>query len=61
MSNHHETLLRTPQILQRFPISRSSWWAGVKDGKYPQGIKLSPRVTVWKSSDIDRLIQSLTA
>ena len=60
MQNGPETLLRTPQILQRVPISRSAWWLGVKEGKYPAGIKLSPRVTVWRSSDIDALIQSFT-
>jgi predicted DNA-binding transcriptional regulator AlpA len=40
-------------------ISRSGWWKGVKDGKFPPGIKLSPRVTVWKSSEIDALIANL--
>ena len=48
-----------PHITQRMGISRSGWWKGVKDGKFPPGIKLSPRVTVWKSSDIDTLIASL--
>ena len=31
----------------------------LKDGKFPPGIKLSPRVTVWKSSEIDALIANL--
>lgn len=53
-------LLRVePHITERLRISRSAWWKGVKEGRYPQGIKLSPRVTVWKSSDIDSLIASL--
>jgi predicted DNA-binding transcriptional regulator AlpA len=55
-----DSLLRVePHITQRMGISRSGWWKGVKDGKFPPGIKLSPRVTVWKSSDIDTLIASL--
>ena len=60
MQSRTETLLRVPQILQRLPISRSAWWAGCKEGKFPAGIKISPRVTVWKASDIDSLIQSFT-
>ena len=57
---HGTLLLRVvPHITERMGISRSGWWKGVKDGKYPPGIKLSPRVTVWKSSDIDSLIESL--
>ena len=54
-----ESLLRVPQVLMRFPVSRSHWWAGVAAGKFPAGIKVSDRVTCWKSSDIDRLIASL--
>ena len=55
-----DSLLRVePHITQRMGISRSGWWKGVKDGKFPPGIKLSPRVTVWKSSEIDSLIASL--
>ncbi len=39
------------------PVSRSYWYEGVKSGKFPKGIKLSPRVTVWKESDILALTQ----
>lgn len=39
------------------PISRSSWWAGVKDGRYPQPVKLGPRTTAWRISDIRKLIE----
>lgn len=53
-----EKLLRLPQVLTRVPVSRSHWWSGVADGRFPKGIKLSDRVTVWKSSDIDHLIES---
>ncbi len=49
-------LLRVKQILQIIPISRSSWWAGVKSGRYPKPFKLSPRTTVWRVKDILDLI-----
>jgi len=54
-----ESLLRLPQVLQRVPVSRSHWWAGVASGKFPAGIKLSDRVTCWRNSDIQNLIASL--
>jgi len=38
------------------PISKSSWWAGVKTGKYPKPIKLSARCTCWDVNDIRKLI-----
>jgi len=53
--------LRLPQVLAVFPVSRSAWWAGVKTGKYPQGVKLSTRTTAWRAEDIRSLIQKLAA
>jgi len=50
--------VRLPQVLQVFPISRSAWWQGVKDGKYPAAVKLSERCTAWRVEDIRALIDS---
>lgn len=52
-------LLRLPQVLELLPISKSSWWAGVKSGKYPASVKLGPRTTCWLASDIHALIAKL--
>lgn len=52
-------LYRLPQVLARVPVSRSSWFAGIQLGRYPRGLQLGPRTTVWRSDDIERLIQSL--
>jgi prophage regulatory protein len=48
-------LLRLPQVLERIPVSKSTWWAGVKKGTFPKPIKLTVRTTAWRESDIDRL------
>ncbi len=40
------------------PVGRSTWWAGVKIGRFPQPVKLGPRTTVWKVEDIRRLIET---
>ena len=49
--------VRLPQILSLIPISRSAWWAGIRDGKFPQGIKLGSKTTVWRAEDIRHLIE----
>ena len=57
-----ERLLRLSQIIPDIlPISKSSWWQGIKDGRYPQPIKLSERTTCWKASDIAKLIEDRAA
>lgn len=47
-----------PPIPPIIPIKKTAWWAGVKSGRYPQPVKLSPRVTCWRVEDIRRLIES---
>ncbi|WP_312844137.1 helix-turn-helix transcriptional regulator [Diaphorobacter nitroreducens] len=56
-----ETLLRLPQVLARFPVSRSGWYQGVKTGRYPQPVRIGERAVAWKASDIRRLVQAATA
>lgn len=40
------------------PVSKSTWWEGVKDGRYPKPVKLGPRITAWRVEDIRELIRS---
>lgn len=46
-----------PPIPPIIPVSKSTWWQGVKEGIYPKPIKLSPRVTVWTVESIRELIK----
>ena len=39
------------------PVSKSTWWAGIKDGRFPKPVKLGPRTTAWRVEDIRRLIE----
>ncbi|TSK09249.1 MAG: AlpA family phage regulatory protein [Geobacter sp.] len=52
-------LLRLPEILRLIPVSASSWWRGVRGGRYPAGIKLGARTTVWRAEDIKALIKRM--
>jgi predicted DNA-binding transcriptional regulator AlpA len=47
--------LRLPQVLTLIPVSKATWWAGVRSGRYPKSVKLSPNCTAWKVEDINDL------
>ena len=52
--------VRLPSILSPngpIPVSKSTWWAGIKDGRYPKPVKLGPRITAWRVEDIRSLIE----
>ena len=40
------------------PVSKSTWWAGVKSGRYPKPVKLGPRITAWRVEDIQNFIRT---
>ena len=46
-----------PPINPIYPVSKSTWWAGVKSGRFPKPVKLGPRITAWRVEDIRDLIQ----
>lgn len=55
-----ERFLRLKQVLEIFPVSSSTWWAGVKDKKFPQPIRICSRITVWKASEIFQMIKEMS-
>ncbi len=50
-----------PPIPAFVPVSKSTWWDGVKTGRFPQPIKLGPRLTCWRAEDVHRLVDEGTA
>lgn len=48
----------TPPIKPLIPVSKSTWWNGIKVGRFPKPIKLSSRITVWRVEDIRLLIEN---
>ena len=38
----HAGFMRLPQVLQIIPFGKSTWWAGIKSGCFPQGVHLGP-------------------
>lgn len=48
-----------PPIRPLVPVSRSTWWAGVRAGRFPPAIKVTKGVSAWRWEDIHRLLESL--
>ena len=54
-----EALLTLDRVLEVIPISRELWWSGVKSGRFPAPVRLSPRKPAWRSSEIGLLVSGL--
>ncbi len=39
-------------------VSPSTWWAGVKSGRFPAPVKLGPKITAWREDDIIALLRN---
>ena len=50
--------IRLPEVLKLIPVGKSTWWAGIKSGRFPAPVKLGPRVTAWRREDIQEWIES---
>ncbi|MBU2987258.1 AlpA family phage regulatory protein [Saccharophagus degradans] len=48
-----------PPIPAIIPVSKTTWWEGIRDGRYPKPVKLSERTTAWRVQDIYKLIESI--
>jgi predicted DNA-binding transcriptional regulator AlpA len=47
-----------PPVPPIIPVSKSTWYAGVKSGRFPAPVKLGPRTTTWRESEINAIIES---
>lgn len=41
------------------PVAKSTWWQGVRDGRFPKPLKLGPRTTAWRVEDIRALFEDV--
>lgn len=57
-TSNFDRLMRLKEVLGVVSVGKSTWWAGVKSGRYPQPVRhLGPRITAWLESEIMSLIQ----
>jgi predicted DNA-binding transcriptional regulator AlpA len=55
-----EGFVRLSQFLgpgRPIPVGRSTWYAGIRTGRFPQPVRLGPRLAVWRVEDIRVLIE----
>lgn len=50
--------LRQWQVLAFVPISKSTLWRRVQVGSFPEPVKLSTRITVWRAEDLRNWIDA---
>ncbi len=51
-----DRFIRINEVMEMTGLSKSTVWAWAADGRLPKGKKLSPRVTVWRLSEIQEFI-----
>ena len=62
----HDRFLRLPEIIgdpkrgipRIVPLSRTTWLAGVKDGRFPQPVRLAKRAVAWRESEIYAFVET---
>ncbi len=51
--------LRLKEVLTVIPVSRSTWYAGIKQGRYPKGTKkFGVGIAAWDVRDIRKLLSN---
>jgi prophage regulatory protein len=50
----------SPPIPAIIPVSKSTWWQGIRSGRFPKPVKLGPRITAWRVADIRALLDELS-
>lgn len=53
--------LRLPTVLKYIPVSKTTWWNGVKSGRFPKSVKLGAGITTWRAEDVRKLIDYYSA
>lgn len=51
--------LRLNDVLKIIPVSKSTWYNGMRSGRFPKGIRLSKNIVVWRVEDIKNLVKQI--
>ena len=49
----------TPPIPAVYPVSPSTWWRGVKSGRYPKPVRLGPNIVAWTVRSLRKLSEEV--
>jgi prophage regulatory protein len=53
-----EGFVREATILALVPVSRATWWLGVRNGIYPKPVRIAPRCVAWRVHEIRALLDN---
>jgi prophage regulatory protein len=56
ITSNQRSFLREKHVLSLIPVAHSTLWTWVRCGRFPAPIKLSARITVWRSEDVHNFI-----
>jgi len=54
-----EGFSRIDKVLEIIPTSRTSWYRGIQEGRFPAPVKIGPNQSAWRNSDILELAERL--
>lgn len=52
-------LVKLKTVLSVIPVSKTTWFSGIKKGIYPRPIKIGARASAWDVREIRSLIDEL--
>lgn len=52
--------LRLAEVLKLIPVSKTAWFKGVSEGRYPRPVKLGRRAAGYRTQDVRDLIERLS-
>ena len=58
-ANELTGFLRLPQIMDLFPIGKTTIYSLIRRGKFPRQIKISPKLAVWDKVEVEEYIKEL--
>lgn len=61
-----DRLIRLPEIIGNkktgekglLSIGATSWWMGVRSGRFPKPVKLGARTTAWRESEVMEIVRN---
>lgn len=56
MSKTYQKLIRLSEVLDRYPVSRSTLYKQIKQGVFPRPIQISDRSVAWIESEISQIL-----
>lgn len=59
LAQFSDMFIKSDAICAALGMSKPTWNIGVKEGRFPAPVRLTPRRPVWRKADIESLIATL--